>query len=61
MALSMRTAAMAAAVRKDSLLRTRVRAEAPSMSSASCSPSCSGLVAPASRAVSVSRAAMAVV
>ena len=60
MALSMRTAAMAAAVGKESLLRTRVRAEAPSMSSASCSPSCSGLVAPASRAVSVSRAAMAV-
>ena len=38
----------------------RVRADAPSMSSASCSPSCSGLGAPASRAVSVSRAAMAV-
>ena len=50
---------IAAAVGKDSLLRTRVRAEAPSKSSASCSPSCSGLVAPASRAVSVSRAAKA--
>src|ERR1019366_2559772 len=60
MALSMRTVAMAAAVGKDSLLRTRVRAEAPSSSSASCSPSCSGSVAPAWRAVSVSRAAMAV-
>jgi hypothetical protein len=60
MALSMRIAAMAAAVGKDALLRTRVRVEAPSMSRASCSPSSSGLVAPASRAVSVSRAAMAV-
>src|SRR3984885_7874215 len=59
MALSMRTAAMAAAVGKDSALRTRVRAEAPSRSRASCSPSCSGLAAPASRAVSASRAAMA--
>jgi hypothetical protein len=53
MALSMRTAAMAAAVGKESLSRTRVRAAAPSMSSASCSPSCSGSVSPASRAVSV--------
>src|ERR1700733_6547772 len=51
MALSMRTVAMAAAVGKDSLLRTRVRAEPPSSSSASCSPSCSGLVAPAAPAV----------
>src|SRR6187431_2336944 len=51
---------MAAAVARVSVLRTRVRAEAPSMSSASCSPSCSGSVAPASRAVSVRRAAMAV-
>src|ERR1700730_2560509 len=49
MALLMRTAAMVAAVGKVSLLRTRVRAEAPSRSSASCSPSCSGLAAPASR------------
>src|ERR1019366_5028174 len=59
MAFSTRTAAMAAAVEKVELLRTRLRAEAPSRSSASCSPSCSGLVAPASRAVSVSRAARA--
>src|ERR1700722_1309538 len=59
MALSMRTTAMAAAVAKESVLRTRLRAEEPSRSSASCSPSCSGLVAPASRAVSVSRAAKA--
>jgi hypothetical protein len=50
---------MAAAVAKVSVLRTRLQAEAPSKSSASCSPSCSGLVAPASRAVSVSRAAKA--
>jgi predicted dinucleotide-binding enzyme len=42
---------MAAAVGKDSVLRTRVRAEAPSRSSASCSPSCSGLTAPASASV----------
>ena len=46
---------MAAAVARVSVLRTRLRAEAPSSSNASCSPSCSGLVAPASRAVSVSR------
>ena len=58
-ALSINTAAMAAAVGKDSVLRTRVRAEAPSSSSASCSPSCSGSMAPASRAVLASRAAMA--
>jgi hypothetical protein len=51
MALSMRTAAMAAAAGKASELRTRVRTAAPSMSSASCSPSCSGSAAPASRAV----------
>ena len=50
---------MAAAVAKFSVLRTRLRAEAPSKSSASCSPSYSGLVAPASRAVSVRRAAKA--
>src|ERR1019366_5503490 len=59
MALSTRTAAMAAAVEKVEVLRTRLRAEAPSRSSASCSPSRSGSVAPASRAVSVSRAAKA--
>src|SRR5690606_9788115 len=59
MALSMRVAAMAAAVGRVSVLRARVRAEAPSRSSASCSPSCSGLVAPASRAVSMNRAATA--
>ena len=53
MALSMRTAAMTAAVARVSVLRARLRAEAPSSSNASCSPSCSGLVAPASRAVSV--------
>ncbi len=35
---------MAAAVARVSVLRTRLRAEAPSSSSASCSPSCSGLV-----------------
>jgi FMN-dependent NADH-azoreductase len=58
-ALSTRTAAMAAAVARVSESRTRLRAEAPSSSSASCSPSCSGLVAPASRAVAVSRAAKA--
>jgi hypothetical protein len=59
MALSMRTAAIAAAVKKVEVLRTRLRAEAPSRSSASCSPSCSGLVAPAARAVSVNRSAKA--
>ena len=53
------TAAMAAAVEKVEVLRTRPQTEAPSRSSASCSPSCSGSVAPASRAVSVSRAATA--
>ena len=37
---------MAAAVGKASALRTRVRAAAPSRSSASCSPSCSGSAAP---------------
>lgn len=50
---------MAAAVSKVSAFRTRLRAEAPSRSSASCSPSCSGFVAPASRAASVRRAAKA--
>src|SRR5581483_7086249 len=58
-ALSINTAAMAAAVGKDSALRTLVRTEAPSSSSANCSPSFSGSAAPASRAVSASRAAMA--
>ena len=42
-----RTAAMAATVERIHG-RARVRAEAPSSSSASCSPNCSGLVAPAS-------------
>jgi hypothetical protein len=60
MALSTRTAAMAAAVARVSVLRTRLRAEAPSSSNASCSPSCSGWAAPASRAASMSRAAKAI-
>src|ERR1039457_7706087 len=59
MALSTRTAAMAAAVEKVEVLRTRLRAEGPSRRCASCSPSCSGLVAPASRAVSMNRSARA--
>lgn len=48
-----------AMVAKVSVLRTRLRTEAPSKSSASCLPSSSGLVAPASHAVSVSRMANA--
>ena len=58
-ASSIRMAAIAAAVSNVSAFRTRLRAEAPSRSSASCSPSASGSVAPASRAASVSRAAKA--
>ena len=50
---------MTAAVATVSVPRTRLRAEAPSRSNANCSPSCRGLVAPAARAFSVSRAAKA--